>query len=339
MWLSGFKWIFLIIGTTIGAGYASGRELWEFFGFESALAIILSSLLFFVCCYTIMKISFEKKTKHYKPVLMELMGIRLTSLYDGMIIVYLFTLTMVMVAGGGATLQALHIPYWYGVILISLLLIMLFFRGINGVTSANVLIMPFLIICLVAILLYFQSESGFTINFDLNKQRNWPSAFTFTALNILPIVAVLAAIGTKIKQKGEIVIASIGSAIILGSVSFIYNESLILIASEVMTYEIPLFAILKNYPNYMFIVMSLLLWGAIYTTAATGLLGLCTRLNEYVKLPFWLMSLFLLIIMIPLTNIGFSKLVSVLYPLYGVLNLYLLSSILLHPLLHRFEGK
>lgn len=28
---SGLKWMFLIIGTTIGAGYASGREIWEFF--------------------------------------------------------------------------------------------------------------------------------------------------------------------------------------------------------------------------------------------------------------------------------------------------------------------
>lgn len=47
MWLSGLKWMFLIIGTMIGAGYASGRELWEFFGNESTFAILLFAVLFF----------------------------------------------------------------------------------------------------------------------------------------------------------------------------------------------------------------------------------------------------------------------------------------------------
>ncbi len=31
MWGNGLKWMFLIVGTIMGAGYASGRELWEFF--------------------------------------------------------------------------------------------------------------------------------------------------------------------------------------------------------------------------------------------------------------------------------------------------------------------
>ena len=43
MWINGLKWMFLIIGTMIGAGYASGRELWEFFGVRKW------SSHFFVC--------------------------------------------------------------------------------------------------------------------------------------------------------------------------------------------------------------------------------------------------------------------------------------------------
>ena len=56
---TGMKWMFLIIGTTIGAGYASGRELWEFFGPESELAIVLFAICFFIATFTIMKISFQ----------------------------------------------------------------------------------------------------------------------------------------------------------------------------------------------------------------------------------------------------------------------------------------
>ncbi|MFA9556254.1 hypothetical protein ACERII_02940 [Evansella sp. AB-rgal1] len=338
MWLSGLKWMFLIIGTMIGAGYASGRELWQFFGSESTLAIVLFSILFFICCYVIMKISYEKQSKHYIPILRELMGVKLTGVYDGMIILYLFSTTVIMIAGGGATLEAIHIPYWYGVVIISSLLVLLFIWGINGMTSMNAMIIPILITFLVGTLVVFQFTTGFSIEMEASHQRNWPAAFTFTALNILPLVAVIAAIGHKIKHKGEMLIASLGSAVILGSISLLYNDSLLKVANEVMLYEIPLFAILKHYPYFMVLVMSGLLWAAIYTTAASGILGLCTRLSEYTKLPFWLLSFCLLLFMIPLTTIGFSKLISILYPLYGVLNLYILASILLHPIAHRFDN-
>ncbi|MDG5789416.1 hypothetical protein QA612_18295 [Evansella sp. AB-P1] len=337
MWLSGFKWMFLIIGTMIGAGYASGRELWQFFGTESTFAILLFSILFFICCYVIMKISYEKKSTHYIPILKELMGRRLTRLYDGMIILYLFSTTVIMIAGGGATLEAVHIPYWYGVAIIVGLLVLLFVWGINGMTSMNAMIIPILITFLVGTLVVFQITTGFSIEMTLTEQRNWPSAFTFTALNILPLVAVIAAIGNKISYKGEMLIASLGSAIILGLISLLYNDSLLKVANEVMLYEIPLFAILKHYPYFMILVMSGLLWAAIYTTAASGILGLCTRTYEYIKFPFWLIALMLLLIMMPLTTIGFSKLIAILYPLYGVLNLYILAAILLHPIVHRFD--
>ncbi|ADU32545.1 YkvI family membrane protein [Evansella cellulosilytica] len=337
MWLSGFKWMFLIIGTIIGAGYASGRELWEFFGTESTFAIVLFSILFFICTYVIMKISYEKESEHYIPVLTELMGKRITRIYDGMIILYLFSTTMIMIAGGGATLQAVNIPYWYGVFIICSLLVLLFIWGINGMTSMNAFIIPILITFLVGTLVIFQVTTGFSVEMDFGKQHNWPSAFTFTALNILPLVAVIGAIGSKIKQKGEMLIASFGSALLLGAVSLLYNESLIKVANEVMLYEIPLFAILKNYPYFMIIVMTVLLWAAIFTTAASGILGLCTRLYEYLKMRFWLIALLLLILMVPLTTIGFAKLISILYPLYGVLNLYILAAILLHPIIHKFD--
>ncbi|WP_280771290.1 YkvI family membrane protein [Salipaludibacillus daqingensis] len=340
MWKSGLKWMFLIIGTMIGAGYASGRELWQFFGYESGLAILIFSVLFFVCCYVIMDISYKEKSEHYIPVLEKLMGKKLTSMYDGMIILYLFSTTVIMIAGGGATLEVLHIPYWYGVIIISGLLVLLFIWGLNGMTSMNAVLIPLLILFLVGTLLVFQwNTNGFNMEFSIDKQSNWPAAFTFTALNILPLVAVLGAIGKKINHRGELWIASLGSAILLGTVSLLYNQSLINVAQEVMVYEIPLFAILQNYPYFMVLIMSGLLWAAIYTTAASGMLGLCTRFKAYLNIPFWQLSSLLLLLMIPLTTIGFSKLISVLYPIYGLVNLYILAAIMLYPIIHRFDDE
>ncbi|MBB5174769.1 YkvI family membrane protein [Texcoconibacillus texcoconensis] len=337
MWQAGFKWMFLIIGTMIGAGYASGRELWQFFGSESTLAIILFAIFFFVCCFVIMSISYEKQSQHYIPILQALVGKRLTRFYDGMIFLYLFSMSVIMIAGGGATLEVMYVPYWYGVILMSALLVVLFIWGIRGMTSMNALIIPLLILFLIGSLLAFQWMNGFPIQFDVMRQSNWPTAFTFTALNILPLIAVLSAVGQKISHPGEIWIASLGSAGILGSVSLLYNESLLQVAHEAMLYEIPLFAIIANYPHFMVLIMSGLLWGAIYTSAASGVFGICTRIQHRFPFPLWLLALIAVCTMIPLTTFGFSQLVAVLYPLYGILNLYMLAAIVLYPILERFE--
>lgn len=338
MWGSGFKWLFLIVGTTIGAGYASGRELWQFFGHESVLAIGIFVVLFMVSCYVVLKLSYERKTEHYLPVLEALLGKRISGIYDILIVFYLFSTTAVMYAGGGATLEAFHIQYRHGVLIIGLLVVVLFFWNTRGIVTVNAFLTPGLIILLFSLLCFYLLTTENSLAIDWQHQSNWPSAFTFTALNILPLVAVLSAIGSKIKQTGEIWIASIGSALILGTLSFLYNQTLVLVSNELTIFEIPLFAILQHYPAVMVIVMTILLWFAIYTTAVSGILGLTSRLSSLFKWPWWLLALILTLLMLPLTAIGFSNLIAVLYPLYGVLNLYLLVAILIHPIAKKRSG-
>ena len=325
------KWIFLILGTTIGAGYASGRELWQFFGHGSGLAILLFTILFSFCCMVIMELSFKHRSSNYFPVLHEIVGPRIAPFYDAMIFVYLFTTTVVMIAGSGATGQAFQISYWWGIIFTVFALVLLFIRDIQGLLSVNQIIMPILIGGLIFILLLFIRDQELSLFSHLHEQHNWLAAFPFTSLNILPLVAVLGAIGNQVKTKAEIIAASFGSGVILGVLTFIYNNSLIRIADDILIYEIPLFAILKHYPFEILLFMSIMLWFAIFTTAASGLLGMATRIRPWINKPLIIIVIILIVLMIPLTTIGFSTLIKFLYPLYGMLNLYVLTRLILYP--------
>lgn len=336
---AGFKWMFLIVGTMIGAGYASGRELWQFFGHESGLAILLFSIFFTICCYVIMSVSYQRTATDYLPVLRKIIGGRLVKIYDYMIFIYLFTTTVIMISGSGATLQSYNLPYWFGVFFIVVILIILFLKDINGLLSINEYVVPLLIIGLLYVLLSFTIHENLSLFGHWREQRNWTAAFPFTALNILPLVAVLGAIGHKIKSKIEIWIACIGSGLILGSISYLYNNSLIEIADELLIYEIPLFAILKDYPFKMLIFMSILLWLAIFTTAAAGVLGIVTRIQHLFNIPLWLLVTITLVTMIPLTAFGFSTLISYIYPVYGILNLYVLTRLLLFPIWNKMVNR
>jgi uncharacterized membrane protein YkvI len=332
---SGFKWMFLILGTIIGAGYVSGRELWQFFGYESGLAIGIFTVIFIVAVYVIMKISYEEKSNHFFPVLERLIGRKLSYVYDVVIVLYLFSTTIVMLAGGGATLEAFSIPYWGGIIVISVLVVLLFLSDTNGIIRLNVLIIPLLIIGLSYALLSFNFSSHHSWVIDLTKQYNWPAAFTFTSLNILPLIAVLSAIGREIKDLKEAKIASLGSGVVLGVISYIYNETLVQMADYLTEYEIPLFAILNGSSFAVILYMSVMLWFAIYTTAVSGIFGLASRFKGVTNLPTWFMALVLVLLMIPFTSFGFTALVAILYPIFGFINLYLLITILLYPILNR----
>ncbi|MDQ0209127.1 YkvI family membrane protein [Alkalicoccobacillus murimartini] len=334
MWANGLKWMFLIVGTLIGAGYASGRELWQFFGAESNVAIFLFTALFTISCFVIMNLAFTQKTTQYVPLLTTLVGPKLARAYDWIILSYLFSTTTIMLAGAGATLEVYNIPFWLGMTGTAAMVVLLFLKDTQGMTTINAYLIPVLILSLVSILLVFQYSLGFTFSLDLSHQQNWPSAITFTSLNILPVVAVVSAIGNQMKHKGEIWIAAIGSGVLMGSISYLYNESLLQIAGEIMFYEIPLFVILKQYPSIMVIAMSVLLWLAIYTTAGAGIFGLISRLRGYLRGESWLIAMFLLAIMAPLTTFGFSSMIAVLYPLYGAVNLYILVCIILYPFFH-----
>ncbi|TSB47528.1 YkvI family membrane protein [Alkalicoccobacillus porphyridii] len=334
MWANGLKWMFLIVGTLIGAGYASGRELWQFFGAESNVAILLFAILFTISCFVIMNLAFKQQSTQYVPLLTTLVGDKLAKAYDWVIFSYLFSTTTIMLAGAGATLEVYNIPFWLGMAGSGAMVVLLFLKDTHGMTTINAFLIPILILSLVSILLVFQSSLGFQFTFEWSHQHNWPAAITFTSLNILPIVAVVSAIGRQMKHRGEIWIASLGSGLLMGSISYLYNESLLQIAGEIMFYEIPLFVILKQYPSIMVVAMSVLLWLAIYTTAGAGIFGLISRLRGHIKGESWLIAMLLIAIMAPLTTFGFSSMIAFLYPLYGVVNVYLLICIILYPFFH-----
>lgn len=246
-----------------------------------------------------------------------------------LVMIYLFTTLFVMIAGSGATVTIFEWSNVVGILLMVLLLLVIIPRGMDGVLSINRFLLPLLIVGLFLVLMIFVFQERVSFFYGISDQSNWVQAIPFTSLNVLPLIAVLSAVGKEIKSKKEIYVASIGSGLILGSISMVYNMSLISVAEQLYFYEIPLFAILNGYPFEIFLLMAVLLWFAIYTTALTSLFGIISRLKEFFKQhSTGRVGLYVLLIALPFSFFSFSHLISYLYPLYGVLNLYVLGAIL-----------
>lgn len=330
----GMKIGFLIIGTTIGAGYASGREIWEFFssyGEKSSIYVLLSMVLFSVACYIIMNISCHIKSPNYTHVLEELAGRNVARVYDLLIMLYLISITVIMFAGSGAALEYWGLAYWIGVILMGVFVFLIFIRDVEGIISINSILIPILIMTLISVCLYFLWHHNGQEAIMIENNNIFPSSIAFAALNILPLIAVLSALGKKMKKE-EIKVAGIVSGIGLCLLSYLYNESLIRQGDQVMMYEIPLYSLLTQMPSQIKMGITFVLWLAILTTAISGILGIVSRVKAFVKYDQWKLVLIIIIILIPLTQFGFANLIRFLYPLYGVLNLFILCMIILYPI-------
>lgn len=329
------NWIFLIVGTVIGAGYASGRELWQFYGHGSSMAILLFVLLFSICCYSVMTISYNNKSTAYADILPEIAGKKLTNIYDIIIFFYLLATTVVMVAGSGATGEVFSFSFWWGIVIIVISILLTFSFKVEGFLLLNKQLIPILIFGLLYTILAYTFNEKVPLLYDVVDQHNWMASIPFTSLNILSLFAVIGAVGHKIKTKGEIWISSIASGLILGTITYTYNNSLVFVSDRINDYEIPLFIFLENFGMKWILFMTVCFWLAMFTSAAANILGMTTRLQKFVQLPFIAIVLLILVTVVPLSTIGFTTLIRYLYPAYAVLNLYVLVKLVLYPVLNR----
>lgn len=332
------KICFTIVGTNIGAGFASGREIWEFFGSYgtgSTFYLVVSIALFSICSMIILWISWRQKTDHYFGILKLIMGKRMANWFDGLILLYLILSTLVMFAGSGATFSQWNMSYLFGSSVLAIAVWLILFYDVKGLMSLNYILMPSLtvILCIVCVsFLLYGEPQPVPVQTEMEWLPVWPSAVTYAALNVIPLMAVLATLGRQIRHPLEIGIAGVGSGICLGGVGVLFNLSLLRIENMIPQYDIPLFALIHSFSPVWFAVISIILWLAIYTTAVSGMYGAVFRISSWISVPKWSIALMMTVFMVPLSQFGFANLVKVIYPIYGILNLFILSMILLYPL-------
>jgi uncharacterized membrane protein YkvI len=341
MWWRGIKIAMAIVGTTIGAGFASGREIWEFFGSYGTVShwgILLSMLLFSLSSMVILTISWSKGTRNYYEVLVSLMGKGLARWFDKLVFLYLLSSVTVMFAGSGATFKQWNLPFWLGVLGVGAAVLLILIYGVKGLLSLNVVLMPVLTVILMYVCLSYifdvPSSAGYALEGpNLGISEQWPSAITYASLNIVPLLAVLSTLGGEIKDRREIWVGGIISALFLGGVAFLLNKALMKVGpEEIALFDIPLFSMIVGHHSYIILLVTVVLWLAIYTTAVSGVYGISYRLSQQWRTPIWLIGCGVMIVLSPLTQFGFSTLVNILYPIYGILNLFILAMIILYPI-------
>jgi len=324
-----WKLIFLFIGTIIGAGFASGQEIWQYFvrfGPVFLPAILLAALLFALLLSRVFGHIASLKQVDQKSFLNSLLPERWAVLTDAALNAFLFAGLTVMLSGAGElTEQYLGLPRLWGILFCSLLVWLAVAGRAEGVLSLQTFLVPpmLIIIFLVAVLsLRLQAEHGTfnlpTEGLDLPSAR---SAILYVSYNMASGLAVVIAAGSGIAIKKR---AAWYSGLILGAIGCLVALALYGYYAILGHYEMPMLYLAYESSSALFYIYGAVLATAILTSALADCLSLTRR--WHIPSPGhglrgnWLMlQTTVLLAAIPVAFIDFSFLVDRLYGFFAIL--------------------
>ena len=331
------KVVFVIIGTFIGAGFASGQEIYLFFfsyGINGLIGILISSILMGYVIYKTLKIIKQYNLQNYKEFLDRIIYKKTTKYNKNSsiakvinLVVNTFTLVtfFIMIAGFGTYFaQEFGINQIVGSLVLATITYIILKTNVRGVVKANGIIVPILII-LVGIIGILNIK-----NLPLLQIKNYMisnnniefilQAILYASYNSILLIPVLITLNKYIKNKKQINKISILSNGIIAIMSTLIFLLLTKVDVDIEKLEMPAVYVVSNMFYILKYLYGFVILGSIFTTTIS--LGMSflqnTAKNEK---SYSQIVLIMCITSVIISKVGFSNLVNMLYPIFGYLGI------------------
>lgn len=323
------KIVFVIIGSSIGAGFSSGREIYLFFskyGYMGILGIVITGIMTSLIIYKVLMLEKVYEINNYNELLERINWKyeKLNKVVNLIVNTFLLVSFYIMIAGfSGYMKQAYSLPVYLSSIVFVIICYIVFKKNIDGIIKANEILVPILIGLMIIIGMKnipFIVENANYIELKAESKHWLISSLLYTSYNSIVLVPVLIGLRKYITSKKQVVKISIISGCIITVLSLFIFGLLLRDTYFISQLDMPImyvaekFGIIFKY-LYGFVVISAIFTSAI-STGYSFLKNVTKRKSSYDFL-----LIFICLTGILISNIGFSKLVGILYPTFGVFGL------------------
>ena len=326
-----FQIAVVFIGTIVGAGLASGQEIKEFFtayGLVSFLGIIICGVFYIILGSIISKISIKYRLNSYGDVIKVVSPNFLGNITGIITTLYLISSASIILAGSGALInQFFGIPKILGSLIMIVLAIFFLLKDTDGLIEVNSFIVPTLVVTIsLILLLYFlfcKDKISFQnlINITPTKKGITLSTILYFGYNTLCSLGVLVPFSTKIKNSKTMLYGISLGAIGLVLLSLAINFLLMINQPYVNNYEIPLLFVAQPFGHVIQALLLVVIWLEMFSTEISDVYSISKTINNSFNIDFKKAIFIVIIIALPISRIGFSKLIGSLYPIFGLLSL------------------
>lgn len=331
-WSGIFQVAAVYVGTVVGAGFATGKEIVEFFtryGFYGFIGILIAGYIFIFSGTKIMLISARIRASSYEEFNQFLFGKKLAVFINIFFLIMLLGVTAVMISGSGAVFEeqlgiSKSIGSWATVTLASLVLML----GMRGLFTVNTFVVPIMI--LFSLILFFSTlENGDFISYLTQVPEEGISLkmifspFAYTAFNLALAQAVLVPVAYEVNDEKIIKKGAILGGVFLTVILLTGHFSLMTLP-DVTNYEIPSAVIMKTVGGHLHWMFILVIYGEIFTSVIGNIYGLQKQISNYIKVPGIVIVAFSFIVALIIGAYGYGRLLGYLYPVFGYISLLFL---------------
>lgn len=322
-----FKVCFVIIGTIIGAGFASGKEIYTFFciyGINGLWGILISNGIIGLVIYLTFKTITKNNIKSYSDLSEYLVGSNKVLSYsiNNIMNIFLLVSFIVMVSGFGAYFkQEFNIPAIWGSLLIAILTFFTFFKNIDGIVKINTYLIP-LLIFLVALLGFKENIFSFgATTLSTTSNFSWIlKSILYASYNSILLIPIIINLQDLILNKKHVKYIIFITTLIMVLLSLTIYTVLNFNILEIANVEIPIVYIANKFGTIYKYLYGLVILIAIFTTAISQGYSFLNNISKNKK-QYFIYSILICSLSIAFSNIGFGKLLDILYPLLGYLGL------------------
>ena len=333
-----FKVALALVGLTVGAGFASGQEVIQYFlsfGYWGIVGAAIAGITIAVFSGWVYQLGSYYLADDHSAVFKSVSRPWIAKYMDITTMFTLFCIGFVMVAGAGANLeQQFGLPTWVGSAIMVVLLLLSGLLDVDKLTSVISFITPLLIICLLAAFVITLTDMPDNVG-QINEiaQTNPHASGTFdnwliTALNYATLVMIMDTSMMLVFAGSHMNPVQAGKGGLLGGIMFavlllILTFVLFMNMEHVMGSDLPLLKVFDNMHPTVGVFVSIVIYLMIYNTAVGLFYALSRRLSHDNPGKFRLYYAVVVLIGFALSFIGFADLVGWVYPVLGYLGLVL----------------
>lgn len=319
----------VFIGTIVGAGLASGQEITQFFttyGYKSFIGILLCCIIYIIMGYIVIDLSLKYKLNSYDSLIKLVSPGILGSITNILTTIFLISGSAIILAGSGALIhQYFGVSKWIGILVMITVSVFILFRDTKGLIEINSFIVPSLIMVIITIfILYIAFYRDVNISFlkDIPHYKNhWLfSSLIYGGFNVLCCSGVLAPLSTEIKNKKLLILGVSLGSIGLTILSLIINFLLLLNIPYIFKYEIPLLYIANRFGRIIQMMLLFIIWLEMFSTEVSDIYSVSKNFNEMFNISYKRSVILISLIAIPISQVGFVKLISLLYPSFALVS-------------------
>lgn len=301
----------LIVGTIIGAGFASGKEITAFFGQNiSPFVAPVVGLGIFLLCYLFCTIGRIFKSRDFGEVNHKLLG-KLHVVADAFLLLNSLIVLSGMLSGMDSLFgEIFPIAPAYSIIS-GVLCAVIVAKGLKGLLSGNSVIVPFIILFIILVCCFNIGKPNFSFSFG---PFTIPAVIIYVCMNIMLACTVLTTVDEKPKTVfwASLIAALIMTALMLVIILTLNNSD--------VNSDMPLITIASSTSKILYYVAVAAVATSVFTTMMTAMSGLTTWLTPLTGDKRFAVAVSLVAGLI-VSNLGFNNVVAYLYPLIGIVGL------------------